>query len=258
MNSKKFTIYQITNTINKMIYIGCHVTENINDKYMGSGTNIRREIKEYGIDKFEKLVLYCFDNEADMLKKEREIVNEEFISRSDTYNIIVGGKSFLTLNTVTVKDKDGNFHRIHKDDMRYLSGQMIHNSTDLVVVIDKNGKIFSVDRNDKRYLTGELLSYTKNKVIVRDKNTGLKLRLSKDDIRLQSDRFEFHWVGKKHTESSKRKIGEKNKIKQSGELNSQYKTCWIKHDDLGNKKIKLEELEEYLKIGWIAGRKIKD
>jgi len=41
-----------------------------------------------------------------------------------------------------------------------------------------------------------------------------------------------------------------------GEKNSQYGTCWIIKDGV-NKKIKKEEIENYLKDGWIKGRKIK-
>lgn len=51
---KNYIIYQITNKLNNMIYIGCHVTENVNDKYMGSGTNIRNAIKEFGKENFTK------------------------------------------------------------------------------------------------------------------------------------------------------------------------------------------------------------
>lgn len=66
-----------------------------------------------------------------------------------------------------------------------------------------------------------------------------------------------NWKGKKHKEETKRKIGEKNSINQKGEKNSQYGTCWVYKDDLGNKKIKKEELKDYLLKGWKKGRIIK-
>ena len=40
--------------------------------------------------------------------------------------------------------------------------------------------------------------------------------------------------------------------------NSQYVTCWVYHDTLGNKKIKNQELSYYLSLGYIKGRKIKN
>lgn len=44
-----YIIYQITNKINGMIYIGKHKTQNVDDDYMGSGVRIRRAIQEYGV-----------------------------------------------------------------------------------------------------------------------------------------------------------------------------------------------------------------
>ena len=88
----KYTIYQITNTINGKIYIGKHQTENINDSYFGSGTALRNAIKKYGKEYFLKEVLYVFDTEAEMNQKERELITEEFVNRPDTYNLGVGGE----------------------------------------------------------------------------------------------------------------------------------------------------------------------
>jgi hypothetical protein len=63
--------------------------------------------------------------------------------------------------------------------------------------------------------------------------------------------------GKTHSEETKRKIGLKSKINQSGEKNSQFGTCWIYNLSLKeNKKIKKEELTYYLNNNWIKGRKI--
>lgn len=86
-----FLIYKITNTVNGKIYIGSHKTSNIDDGYMGSGTLIKKAIKNYGIDCFLKEILYIFNNPEDMVKKEREIVNETFLRRRDTYNLEIGG-----------------------------------------------------------------------------------------------------------------------------------------------------------------------
>lgn len=67
----------------------------------------------------------------------------------------------------------------------------------------------------------------------------------------------YSWLDKEHSESTKRKIGEMSSLAQKGELNSQYGTCWIYNLHLKeNKKIKSEQLEEYLKLGWIKGRKL--
>lgn len=63
------------------------------------------------------------------------------------------------------------------------------------------------------------------------------------------------FTNKKHSEETKRKIGEKNKINSSGEKNSRYGTCWIIKDDV-NKSIKIIDLEYYINLGWKRGRKM--
>lgn len=64
-----------------------------------------------------------------------------------------------------------------------------------------------------------------------------------------------NWEGKNHSEDSKKKIGESNSIKQKGELNSQFGTCWITNG-IENKKIKKSDLHFYNK--WRLGRIIKN
>lgn len=84
-------IYQTTNLINGKIYIGAHSTDNIEDGYLGSGKNLKSAIAKYGSENFKREILYIFDSYQEMYLKEAELVNENFISRSDTYNIVTGG-----------------------------------------------------------------------------------------------------------------------------------------------------------------------
>lgn len=86
-----YTIYKTTNKINNKIYIGSHKTKNLNDNYLGSGKHLIRAIELYGTHNFTKEVMYVYDNPSDMFAKEKEIVNEEFIKREDTYNLKLGG-----------------------------------------------------------------------------------------------------------------------------------------------------------------------
>lgn len=92
MKLKKFhLIYKITNWYDGKIYIGAHSTDNIYDNYMGSGKYIKRAIKKFGIGYFTKEILKIFNNKEDMYKYESEIVNENFVKSSYTYNIAIGG-----------------------------------------------------------------------------------------------------------------------------------------------------------------------
>ncbi len=62
----------------------------------------------------------------------------------------------------------------------------------------------------------------------------------------------FSWKGKSHSEETKKKISESNKGMGIGEENSQYGTCWVNKNGV-NKRIRKEELEEYLSQDWKVG-----
>jgi len=66
----------------------------------------------------------------------------------------------------------------------------------------------------------------------------------------------FDWTGKTHSDKTKKKISESAKSSHLGYKNSQFGTCWI-HNNIESKKIKKEELDNYIKLGWIQGRKLK-
>jgi len=110
-------IYKITNKTNGKIYVGVHSTHDMNDGYMGSGKLILNAIKKYGRDSFTKDILEIFDKAEDAFLREREIVNEDFIRRSDTYNLGFGGsggtifqnrKAFTGNHSKETKDKIRN------------------------------------------------------------------------------------------------------------------------------------------------------
>jgi len=65
--------------------------------------------------------------------------------------------------------------------------------------------------------------------------------------------WQLNWLGKKHLDSSKKKMSESSKNSGLGRENSQYGTCWVTKDK-ENKKIKQEELNDYLLAGWNKGR----
>lgn len=87
-----YGIYKITNLINGKMYIGQHMTDDLDDGYMGGGTIIKRAIRKYGKENFRKeWIMFCEDWE-EMDYMERVLVDETWISRSDTYNVILGGQ----------------------------------------------------------------------------------------------------------------------------------------------------------------------
>jgi len=131
--------------------------------------------------------------------EESRIVNYEYVERSDTYNLTLGG--FGTWhhcnrrNKLTVKDKDGNTMSVSVDDPKYLSGELVSFFKDKVPVKDKDGNTFQVDKNDPRYISGELVSTSKGMVTVKDKE-GNTSRVSKYDYKYLNGELKFICSGR--------------------------------------------------------------
>lgn len=213
-----YTIYKITNKINHKIYIGKHQTKDLNDGYMGSGKYLKHAIEKYGIENFEREILFQFDNEADMNAKEAELVTEEFVKKDTNYNLCPGGK--------------GGWGYIN-------SNSEIRNG------FEKN------QSNAKKYASLARLSF-----LQKMKNENFRKEFSISISEGLKEYFETNpgtFTGRAHTEETKEKIGKTNSDLQSGNNNSQYGTMWIT-DGSENKKIKKDSP---IPEGWYKGRKIK-
>lgn len=128
-NNYKTIVYLTENTVNHKIYIGVHNTENPwkFDGYIGNGVNVfhphtikhpscpfHYAVKKYGFDNFRRYVLRVFDKREDALELERQLVNEDFIRRDDTYNITIGGGDPpVTEKMVYQYDLSGKFIKEH-------------------------------------------------------------------------------------------------------------------------------------------------
>jgi hypothetical protein len=87
-----YTVYKVTNTLNKRYYIGKHQTKDLNDSYYGSGIALQRAIKKHGKAVFKKEILFVYDNEREMNAKERELVSEAVLQDPLSYNMGLGGE----------------------------------------------------------------------------------------------------------------------------------------------------------------------
>jgi hypothetical protein len=208
--------YQIINTINSKIYIGKHQTNDIDDGYMGSGKNLKRAIKKYGIENFVKEVVYVFDSEEEMNYKEAELVTEEFCLREDTYNICVGGQ--------------GGFSHINLDEnFRKNKNKKARRVTDSILKIK-----YGVENPSQ-------IDFVKQKLSIK-----MKERWRDGKISLPPTPF----LGKSHSLETKKKMSESKKGKFTGEKNSQYGTMWITNGNI-NKKVKCDDI---IPDGWYKGR----
>jgi hypothetical protein len=222
-----YLIYKITNIINGKIYIGSHKTKNINDSYMGSGKYLKYAITKYGIENFTKEILYSFDNPQDMYTKESELVDEEFISESNTYNIKKGGfGGFDYINTHIPKQTE------------WLRKGRLNANKVLRTKYDADWhKTISLKANEKAQ---EVLKFKRdNDPVFKDKMINNARNANK--------------LSQTPEARLKRKETMKSNSHQRGEKNSNFGNMWIT-DGTNSKVIKKTEL---IPSGWIKGRKIK-
>ena len=86
-----YTVYKITNLVNNKIYVGLHVTKDLNDDYLGSGKQIQSAVKKYGRENFKREYIKICETPEEMYNLEAEIVNEDFVKNPSTYNMKTGG-----------------------------------------------------------------------------------------------------------------------------------------------------------------------
>jgi hypothetical protein len=83
------------------MYVGVHSTYNLDDGYLGSGFLLKRAIKKYGTHNFKRQILHYCLSENHSLEYESMIVNETFLTRSDVYNLKLGGGNKVKFTQAT-------------------------------------------------------------------------------------------------------------------------------------------------------------
>lgn len=211
-----------------MIYIGKHQTENLDDGYMGSGLRIQRAIKKYGVENFEKTILFECQSFEEMNAKEAEIVNEDFIARDDVYNIKLGG--------------EGGWDYLNGSSSSYHKGSIKrHNAA---VKANKNRDI--VKSRQKASKTRQNWSIEKRQEVSDAISNGIKrkLQLDKDFAKRRAQKLK----GRKASKQLKQKLSEL----KMGENNNQYGKVWIMNRTL--KQCKCVDSSYVLPDGWEYGR----
>ena len=195
-------IYKTTNLITGRFYIGMHSTNNLEDRYFGSGKILGYSIKKYGIENHKIERLEFFEDRKKLSGRESEIVNESLLKDPLCMNLAYGGSgSWLYQNSNSeIQRSKGNKAN---EKIRWL----IKNDPEWV------------QKRHKNMSKGQKESYENGREIIPPPN----------------------WSGKKHRDSSKEKIGKSNSIKQKGSFNSQFGTCWITNGK-DNKKINKKDL----------------
>ncbi|MGE7695581.1 hypothetical protein ACQKNC_15985 [Lysinibacillus sp. NPDC094177] len=80
-------VYMTTNKLNGKKYIGKHTTKDLNDGYYGSNSELIEDIKVYGENNFERIILEYANSEEELRKKESYYLRtNSVVENSDFYN----------------------------------------------------------------------------------------------------------------------------------------------------------------------------
>jgi len=217
---KYYFIYQTTNKINGKIYVGKHETYDLNDGYLGSGKYLNRAIEKYGIENFERKILFFCESHDELSAKEAEIVNEDFVARKDTYNIKVGG--------------DGGWDFVNK-----------------VLTTEERRKhvIDSLTPEQHKFLSDSSKQYWN--AISDEERKAKSLKTSKS----LKEYYKTHtniWLGKHHTEESKAKISKAHIGKIDGDKNPMAGKHWWKDPNDKTKSLAIKDGDP-VPEGWVKG-----
>ena len=245
MNKKYHYIYKVTHIKTKKIYIGIHSTNNINDNYFangvyeskddsnskewvkidhGKGKNnqyIQNALIKYGRKAFKREIIeWCKTREL-LGKRESEIVDKEFIERSDTYNTRTGGF-------------------INQDFSSYVRKRISKNNP-----MHRMSTRKKVSESKKEWWTDD-----------RKKNLSHHNPMKKREVAEKHAGKNSSWHGRTHTTESIKKIKDSNKgrkltKKQKEKQNINRHETWSKLVLILDKKTKkefnsLKELSKYL------------
>jgi hypothetical protein len=177
-----YLIYKLTNKHNGKIYIGCHKTINIDDGYMGSGKLLDKVRSKYGVDCFDKEILFDYSSAEEMFKKESELIE----LGPQSYNLKMGG--------------NGGFDYINNFDL---------NGSSVGVLTRKN--LFKTEwKND--WLEKQKIGVNKRIKKIKESNPEAFKEIAQKSIqtRLEKTGHKGTFNNKQHSLETKEKISKKN------------------------------------------------
>ena len=220
---KYYTVYKVTNKINSKVYIGTHKTNDLNDNYMGSGKYLKYSQTKHGMENFEKEILHVFDNSKEMFAKEHELVNEEFIAETNTYNLKIGGCGGWEYNN-TPKGQTLREQSYATWQQAGVAAHMLKYEHDEEYRLGRQSHLKDISEKGRR------------------------------QSQLNNPNGTFH--GKTHTDETKHKMSEKAKERLKNPTNnSQYGSMWI-YSLEEQRSIKIKK-DDVIPEGWCKGRKMK-
>lgn len=199
-------VYKITNKMNGKFYIGVHSTTKLCDGYMGSGKILKRAIKQYGIENFDKEHLFIFDTRQEALLKEQELVTEELVLDENCYNLVLGGGDAPHCPG----EKNGMYGRTHTEEARRKMSEVnIGHSRNKGVPKTEEHKR-NLSKSLKGKMVGELNPNYGNKLSEEAKRSISEKKRGQKHIQEAKDKMSLAGKGRLKTEEHKEKIRQSN------------------------------------------------
>lgn len=95
---KCWFVYRTTNMITGRFYVGVHKGF-VTDNYLGSGIVLKQAVKKHGKECFTREIVALCDSPEAAYELEEFIIDTDFVSREDTYNLAIGGRGRLEYPT---------------------------------------------------------------------------------------------------------------------------------------------------------------
>lgn len=223
-------VYKTTNNINGNYYYGVHLTDDLNDGYLGSGLILKRAINEYGKSNFTREIIQYFSEPKDAFRLEAEIVTPELINDPHCYNIAVGGHGGYTICGFTEEQRKEHSNKIaeaqqnsSKFKSRDLHWDPERRKRHSIKMSGENNPMYG--KNAEDYMTPDAIKAKREKV------SGLNSSSKRPEVR---------------EKMSKSRKGKKANCSTKG-------LKWI-NNGICERYIHQQELQIYINNGWETGR----
>ena len=243
----KSYVYETTNNINGMKYIGAKNGSHLKPYYLGSSPKLKRDIKKYGRENFNIRIIKSFEREGEAFDYERNLIEDlEANKDPNYYNCKPGGAGYSLTGRVIVSKEDKIKIIEPKELDDYLSegwikgypesfkSKFISSCGTGTVWMNDGESSARIKKEDVNYF----LSIGFNFGLLTHKNAG-RIRITNDfnDNKLINEEDLPYWESKGYYRGYHKKTDGYVRIHREGI----------------NKLVPPEKLEEYLRDGWQKG-----
>ena len=216
-------IYKTTCLVTGKYYLGMHSTDDLNDGYIGSGSRLRLSVNKHGKENHICEIQEHYFTREWLKEREAELVCAETLTDPKCMNLALGGGGGL--------GNGWKFVHTQRTDAEWKD------------IRAKGGAAANKVRTQKlleKHKDPNWLATFKNNV------SAARKKFAKENNNPQ--------LGSTRSDATKEKMSESKK----GAKNNQFGTCWIYSlSEKKSIKIKKDELQSYVSLGWCAGRKLK-